>query len=74
MTRFGSNTKYIFLGDSDQIDIPNPKQSCLKYYVDNFKDFPGFGIVELEPCDEVRNPLIGKYLEKLKMLEENEDL
>jgi phosphate starvation-inducible PhoH-like protein len=71
LTRIGKNSKMIFLGDSDQVDIKRPQDSGLKFYVENFQDFDEFGIVELTEADEVRNPLISKYLRKLKEIESN---
>jgi len=59
----------ILLGDTDQIDLKRPQDSCLEFYMNNFKDFDPFGIVELTADDEVRNPLISKYLNKLKEFE-----
>ena len=71
ITRLGHNSKMIFLGDSDQIDIKRPENSALSFYIDNFKDFSPFGIVELGANDEIRNPIIPKYLEKLESIEKN---
>jgi len=69
LTRLGKDSKMILLGDTDQIDLKRPQDSCLEFYMNNFKDFDPFGIVELTADDEVRNPLISKYLNKLKEFE-----
>lgn len=69
LTRIGKNSKMIFLGDTDQIDLRKKTDSCLNFYIENFRDFEPFGIVELTDKDEVRNPLINQFLKKLKEIE-----
>ena len=69
LTRLGKDSRMVFLGDSDQVDLKRKTDSALSYYVKHFKDFEPFGIVELTAEDEVRNPLISKYLEKLEEIE-----
>lgn len=73
LTRLGKDSKMIFLGDTDQIDLKKPQDSCLDFYINKFADFDPFGIVRLTADDEVRNPLISKYLAELEKIEkENE--
>lgn len=69
LTRLGKDSKMIFLGDSDQVDLKRKDDSCLDFYINKFADFEPFGIVKLTADDEVRNPLIAKYLSKLKEIE-----
>jgi phosphate starvation-inducible protein PhoH and related proteins len=72
LTRLGKDSKMIFLGDTDQVDLKKSQDSCLDFYINKFKDFDPFGIVELTADDEVRNPLIKHYLAKLNKIEEDE--
>jgi len=69
LTRIGKDSKMIFLGDSDQVDLKKKSDSCLAFYMKEFKDFEEFGMVELTDKDQVRNPLIGRYLAKLEEIE-----
>lgn len=59
MTRIGSNSKMVIMGDVRQKDIRNKKDSSLEIVLNKFKDIEGFGTVELrEQEDVVRNPII----------------
>jgi len=59
MTRIGSNSKMVIMGDARQKDIRNKKDSSLENVLERFKDIEGFGTVELRnPEDVVRNPII----------------
>ena len=69
ITRIGEDSKYIILGDCEQIDKKNKNRSILKQILDLFKDSDFVGTVEFQPEDCVRNPLIPKILDKLKSLE-----
>lgn len=65
MTRIGSNSKMIILGDVRQKDIKNKKDSSLEIIIDKFKNIDGFGTVSLtNPNDVVRNPII-KIIEEV---------
>ena len=69
MTRIGSNSKMVIMGDVRQKDIRNKKDSSLENVLERFKDIEGFGdpiikiIVDLKikkvmvPEDVVRNPV-----------------
>lgn len=70
LTRLGTDSKFIFLGDSDQCDSKNKFNSSLPFYMEHFSSFEPFGMVELTADDEVRNPLISMYLQKLKEVDE----
>jgi len=64
MTRIGDNSKMVILGDVKQKDIKNKDNSSLETILARFRDFDGFGCVELRnPDDVVRNPII-KMIEK----------
>lgn len=69
MTRIGENSKYIFLGDIEQIDRKNKKESCLETVLSIFKDSPVVGTISFSDEDCVRNPIIPGIL---SILRENE--
>ena len=70
ITRIGENSKYIILGDCQQIDRRKKQSSVLEKILKIFKDSDFVGTVEFQPEDCVRNPLIPKILDKLKLLEQ----
>jgi len=66
ITRIGEDCKYIFLGDTEQVDMRKKEKSCLQTIMDIFD---GTGLIHtLEFFDEdcVRNPKIPKILEVLR--------
>ena len=66
MTRIGTDSKYILLGDSEQIDLKKKQNSCLDPIIEMFKDSPFVGTIEFTDEDCVRNPIIPKILEVLR--------
>lgn len=66
MTRIGTNSKYIFLGDVEQIDRKIKTESCLADVLDIFSSEDYIGTVEFSDDDCIRNPIIPKILEKLR--------
>lgn len=60
LTRIGTNSKMILLGDSNQIDSKNKKDTALKFLLDKFQEVDEIGTLELGLEDVVRNPLIKK--------------
>lgn len=66
MTRIGTNSKYIFLGDVEQIDRKKQDESCLSEVLDIFRDEDFIGTIEFMDEDCVRNPIIPLILEKLR--------
>lgn len=58
MTRIGDNSKYILLGDSEQIDRKRKSESCLSQVIDIFKESSIIGSIEFMDEDCVRNPII----------------
>ena len=67
MTRIGENSKYIFMGDIEQIDRKNKNESCLESVLNIFKDSPIIGTVEFMDSDCVRNPIIPEILQTLRV-------
>lgn len=69
ITRIGTNSKYIFLGDSEQIDRKDKESSSLIKVMNLFKDSDQVGTVQFTDEDCVRNPIIPYLLEKIKEIE-----
>ena len=70
LTRLGKNSKMIFLGDTQQIDIRNRKLSSLDFLFKHFTEVQDLGFVELTDEDIVRNPLIKRIEKKFRELDE----
>ena len=65
LTRIGENSKFIISGDHEQSDrYKDMKESGLYFAMDKLKSIPEIGVFEFQPADIVRNPLVGKILEK----------
>ena len=65
LTRIGSNSKLILLGDMNQIDMKNKYESSLETILDMFEDTPSFGSIMMSKEDtNARNPLITLIEEK----------
>ena len=65
LTRIGENSKFIISGDMEQSDrYTDMKQSGLYFAMNKLKDIPEIGLFEFQQADIVRNPLVGKILEK----------
>lgn len=60
MTRLGENSKMIFLGDENQIDMKKKGESSLNFIINKFENFNEVGTIRLGEDDIVRNPLIKK--------------
>lgn len=66
MTRIGEDSKYIFLGDIEQIDKKKSSESCLSKVIEIFKNSKEVGTLEFTDADCVRNPIIPKILASLR--------
>ena len=66
ITRIGSKSKYILMGDVEQIDRRKKEESPLEKIFDVFKDDSIVGTIEFTDEDCVRNPIIPKILSKLR--------
>lgn len=66
MTRIGTDSKYILLGDSEQIDRKKKSESCLDPVIEMFKNSPFIGTIEFTDEDCVRNPIIPRILDVLR--------
>jgi phosphate starvation-inducible PhoH-like protein len=63
LTRIGENTKMIFLGDEEQIDLRDKSKTSLKFIKEKLENINGIGIIELGYDDVLRNPIIKKIEE-----------
>ncbi|MEG1008913.1 MAG: PhoH family protein, partial [Clostridia bacterium] len=66
LTRLGKNSKIIFLGDNEQIDMKKKDESCLSKITHIFNDSDIIGIINFEESECVRNPNIPIILNILK--------
>lgn len=64
LTRLGSNSKMILLGDLKQIDMKNNKDSGLPHIMEVLADLDGVGVIQFERDDIVRNPLVQRMEER----------
>lgn len=58
ITRIGENCKYVFLGDTEQIDRKKKSESCLQNIIDWFSDTDVIKTFSFTDKDCVRNPKI----------------
>lgn len=66
MTRIGRNSKYIIMGDTEQIDRKRKNESALELVYDIFSDIEEVGHIEFTDQDCVRNPIIPKLIGALR--------
>lgn len=69
ITRIGKNSRYVILGDTEQIDMKYKAESSLRKILDLFADDQLIGTVLFTKDDCVRNPIIPHILEKLRTIE-----
>lgn len=73
LTRLGKNSKMIFMGDSNQIDMKNPNTSGLERMLNDFDGIEGFGTVNFEEKDCVRHEVVKSVLNRVKELPNKQD-
>lgn len=66
MTRIGIGSRAVINGDAEQTDLPERFRGGMLNMISKLNDLQGVGICELEATDIVRNPIIGRILERLK--------
>ena len=67
LTRIGSNSKIILLGDINQIDMKNKHESSLEALINIFDEVENIGVIRMSEDDtNVRNPLITTIEAKFK--------
>ena len=66
MTRIGIGSRAIINGDADQADLPERFRGGMVDIMHKLDGLQGVGVCELDASDIVRNPIIGRILERLK--------
>lgn len=69
ISRIGEGSKMIFLGDKDQIDLKNLKDSCINTVVELFKDKEYINVIEFSKKESVRHRLIPEILDTIAIAE-----
>ena len=69
ITRIGEGSKYVILGDTEQVDMKRREESALSKLIDLFTDDEIVGVCSFTDADCVRNPIIPHMLDKIKSLE-----
>jgi len=62
ITRLGMHSTAVINGDPDQTDLKGRDAGAFYQLMDELEDLEGVGICELEACDIVRNPIIGRIM------------
>lgn len=74
ITRIGTNSKMIFLGDIKQKSVNKREKSALEILMEHFTKIAEIGMVQLGKEDIVRHPIIKKLEEIFDKIEESEKL
>ena len=73
LTRIGEDSKYVLLGDENQIDMKDKKKSSLTKVMNKFEKYSEFGIVRLGREDVVRHKLINLIEDVFAEIEAEEE-
>lgn len=68
LTRIGKESRFVLNGDHEQTDLPSGQQGAFLWACENLVGIPELGVVKFDKCDIVRNPVIGKILDKFDLL------
>src|SRR5690625_1711964 len=63
LTRLGFGSKMVITGDLTQVDLPKGVKSGLQIAYQTLKDVQGIDVVDLQPTDVVRHPLVQRIIE-----------
>lgn len=66
LTRIGMHSTAVINGDADQSDLPMSMRGGLEHVQKKLFGLQGVGTCQLDASDIVRNPIIGRILERLK--------
>lgn len=66
MTRIGIGSRAVINGDAEQTDLPEKFRGGMINMINRLDNLEGVGICHLDAGDIVRNPIIGRILERLK--------
>lgn len=74
LTRIGSDSKMVFLGDIKQKSVNKGQKSALEILIEHFVEIEEIGIAQLSKEDIVRHPIIIKLEEVFEKIENSEKL
>lgn len=74
LTRIGTDSKMVFLGDIKQKSVNKGQKSALEILMEHFIEIEEIGIVKLSKEDIVRHPIIIKLEEVFEKIENSEKL
>lgn len=74
LTRIGTDSKMVFLGDIKQKSVNKGQKSALEILMEYFVEIEEIGIVQLSKEDIVRHPIIIKLEEVFEKIENSEKL
>lgn len=69
ITRIGFDSKMVLTGDAAQSDLYRNQKGGFVKMIEMLGEIDGVGVAFLEASDIVRNPIIGKILERLELYE-----
>lgn len=69
LTRIGMNSKMVVTGDTSQSDLHRHMQGGFYNMMNTLEGVDGIGIAKLNSSDIVRNPIIGKIIQRLDSFE-----
>jgi phosphate starvation-inducible PhoH-like protein len=74
LTRIGTDSKMVFLGDIKQKSVNKGQKSALEILIEYFIEIEEIGVSELSKDDIVRHPIIKKLEEVFERIENRENL
>jgi len=74
LTRIGTDSKMVFLGDIKQKSVNKGQKSALEILIEYFVEIEEIGVSELSKDDIVRHPIIKKLEEVFERIENRENL
>lgn len=74
LTRIGTDSKMVFLGDIKQKSVNKGQKSALEILIEHFASIKEIGIAKLSKEDIVRHPIIKKLEEVFERIENSERL
>jgi len=74
LTRIGTDSKMVFLGDIKQKSVNKGHKSALEILIEHFVDIEEIGVAQLSKEDIVRHPIIIKLEEVFEKIENSEKL
>tara|TARA_R110000868_G_scaffold325136_1_gene585904 strand:- start:58 stop:825 length:768 start_codon:yes stop_codon:yes gene_type:complete len=74
LTRIGTDSKMVFLGDIKQKSVNKGQKSALEILIEYFVEIEEIGVSELSKDDIVRHPIIKKLEEVFEKIENHEKL